>query len=105
MKPILLQLTCANQKEADAIIQNLLKKKLIVCAKSFPISSTFYWKNSIESSDEIYVVMDSSEELFERVELEVKKLHSYETFNLVSVALTKTSRGVMEWMKDGLRPT
>ncbi|OGK19131.1 hypothetical protein A3G67_02565 [Candidatus Roizmanbacteria bacterium RIFCSPLOWO2_12_FULL_40_12] len=102
MKPVVLLLTCGGKEEADKIVKALLEKKLIVCAKSFSVSSTFYWKNSIDSGEEIFIVMDSSENLFEKVEEEIRKLHSYDTFNLVSIPVTKTSRGVVEWMKEGL---
>lgn len=102
MKPVVLLLTCGNKEEADKIVKSLLEKKLIVCAKSFPVSSTFYWKNDIDFAEEVFVMMDSSENLFKKVEAEVRKLHSYDTFNLVSVPVTKTSDGVMEWIKEGL---
>ncbi len=102
MKPVSLFLTCADKKEADKIARSLLEKKLIVCAKSFPVTSTFYWKKNIDSADEVFLLMDSSEELFEEVEKEVRSLHSYETPNLIAVPVSKTSSGVVEWLKEGL---
>ena len=102
MKPVVLFLTCADKNEVEKIVESLLEKKLIVCAKSFPVNSTFFWENKIDSSEEFFVVMDSSEELFDKVETEVKRLHSYDTPNLTAVSVTKTSKGVAEWMKEGL---
>lgn len=96
-------LTCADKIEAEKIVQSLLKKKLVVCAKSFPVNSVFYWKGEIDKAKEIFVVMDSSEELFEKVEKEVRRLHSYETPNLSAIPISKTSRGIIEWLKEGLK--
>ncbi len=103
MKPVVLFLTCADKDETKKIVEFLLEKKLIVCAKSFPVNSTFFWKDKIDSSEEVLVVMDSSEELFQKVEDEVRKLHSYDTPNLTAVSVAKTSKGVIEWMTEGLQ--
>lgn len=103
MKMGVLMLTCANQKEADKIAQSLLKKKIIVCAKAFPVSSSFLWKGKIESSDEILLLMDSVEENFEKINKEVKKLHSYKTFVLMSLAVNKTTKKVKDWIKTELK--
>lgn len=102
MKPCILYLTCADEKEAELITVKLLDNKLVVCVKKSSITSRYYWKGKIESAREILLIMDSSEKLFDRVESEVKKLHSYETFNLVLVPAAKTSNGISEWMKEGL---
>lgn len=105
MKPCILVLTCADDKEADVVAIALLNKKLIVCAKMSPITSKYYWKDAIESAEEVVMIMDSSEELFEQVETEVKLHHSYETINLVMLPVLKTSAGVAEWMSEGLSHT
>jgi periplasmic divalent cation tolerance protein len=103
MKMILLFLTCANDTEAEKILQALLSKHLIVCAKKTPVSSAFRWKGKIEKADEIMLVMESAEEKFEEIEKEVRKLHSYETFVLSAVSVFKSSKGVKEWLSEGLK--
>lgn len=102
MKIILLFLTCANEKEADAIAQTLLEKRLIVCAKKLPISSSFLWKGSISAGDEVLLIMDTVDENFDAIEQEVRKLHSYETPVLLSVPVSRGSKGVEEWMEEEL---
>jgi len=103
MKIVLLFLTCANEKEADTIVVSLLKKKLIVCAKRFPISSAFRWKGKIESGREVLLLMETVEEKFDAIEREVGTLHSYETFVLLSVPVNRASKGVEKWMREGLK--
>ena len=103
MKPNLLFLTCANQEEADKIAQALLEKKLVVCVKKSPVNSDFLWQGKINHASEILLVMDSSEELFDQAEQEVKRLHSYDTPNLVSVLVSRSSTGITEWMKQELK--
>lgn len=103
MKICLLYLTCANEEEAAKISQALLEKKLAFCIKKAPVSSAFLWKGKINSSSEILLIMDSLEENFEKVRKEVAKLHSYETFVLVSTPVTQTTEGVKEWVRQELK--
>ena len=99
---IILFLTCANKKEADKIALTLLKKRLIVCAKSMAVSSSSIWKGKIESAREILLIMESHESLFDKIEKEVRKIHSYETFVLLSFPITHTSKGTREWINSSL---
>ncbi len=99
MKMIVLFLTCADNKEADKIAKTLLEKKLIVCVKKSPASSSFLWKNKIQSSREILLIMDSVVENFEKINSEVKKYHSYKTFVLTSLLVSQTTKVVEDWVK------
>lgn len=95
-------LTCADHNEASSIMNTLLNKKLIVCAKKTEVATKNYWKGKIEESHETLLIMDSAEHLFSRIEDELKKLHSYDTFNLVMLPVLKTSTGITDWMNEGL---
>jgi periplasmic divalent cation tolerance protein len=97
-----LYLTCENQAEADKIATALLKKRLIACAKFLPIDCKYWWQGKITDGKEILLVMESREDLFDAVELEVKKLHSYETFVLEAVPVTKLSKEAAKWMEKEL---
>lgn len=103
MQMNVLLLTCTDTKEADKIVNSLLKKKLIVCAKKTPVSSSFLWKNKIDASNEILLVMDSVIENFEKINSEVKKLHSYKTFVLTSIKVDKTTKEVKDWINKELK--
>lgn len=102
MNLCLLYLACANDEEAAKISRSLLEKKLVFCVKKSPVSSSFLWKGKINSANEVLLIMDSLEENFENVQKEVSKIHSYETFTLVSVPVTKTTEGVKKWIKEEL---
>lgn len=99
MKPCLLFLSCKNIKEADKISGQLLKKKLIVCAKKISINSSYLWNKKIESAQEVLLIMDSVEENFEKINKEVKKLHSYKTYTLLLVNINKINNEALNWLK------
>jgi periplasmic divalent cation tolerance protein len=101
MKFCYLYLTCdANQ--VDEIIDALLQKHLIVCAKKVPTNATYWWKGNNENDDEILLIMESSEEKFESVESELKKIHNYDTFVLTAVPMIRVSKDAKKWMEDNL---
>lgn len=102
MKNCILSLTCAEVTEADKIAKTLLEKKLVVCVKKTAVSSSFLWKGSIDTSEEVLLIMDSVEENFQKIETEIRKIHSYETFVLISLPVSQTSQGVEDWMKKEL---
>ena len=81
----------------------LLREKLIVCAKQIAVQSDFVWKDKVETSNEVLLLMDSREDLFVIVEAEVAKHHSYETFVLVAVPLIRISHTAEEWMNKNLK--
>ncbi len=99
MKPCLLFLSCKNIEEADKISDQLLKERLISCAKRISINSSYLWKNNVQSAQEILLIMDSIEENFEKINEKVKKLHSYKTYTLFMVNINKVNKEAMAWYK------
>jgi len=101
--PILLLLTCANEKEAVKITETLLSKKLVVCVKRTNVHSSFLWRGKSEESSEILLLMETMDNKFEKVENEIKGIHSYGTFVLVALPIIKTSSGITKWMRKELK--
>jgi periplasmic divalent cation tolerance protein len=98
-----LVLTCKDQAEADTIAFALLDGHLIACAKSWPATSTFWWQGKQESENEILLLMDSAEELFDEVSALVRKHHSYDTFNLQALAVARVTDETARWMEENLK--
>lgn len=103
MKVCLFYLTCADDWEADKISKALLSKRLIVCAKKLPVISDFLWKGKVTNSSEVLLILESVEENFDKINKEIKKLHSYETFVLLTIPVSKTTKEVEKWMRDELK--
>ena len=98
-----LWLTCKDNAEASTIAQKLLEQKLIACAKQLPVSSDFLWHGKIDHNDEILLVMDSRPDLFEKIEQEVAALHSYDTFVLQAIPVSKSSKAANKWLEQELQ--
>lgn len=98
-----LWLTCADNAEADKIANTLLVKHLVACAKQVSVSSDFRWQGKIEHTDEILLIMDSKMDLFDEIEKEVARLHSYETFVLQALPIQRISKQAKSWLSKEIR--
>jgi len=97
-----LWLTCASKKEADKIANTLLVKHLVACVRQMPVSSDFWWKGKIDNSKEVMLLMEGRLDLFNKVEVEIAKAHSYETFVLEAVPVSRISKGAKKWLENEL---
>lgn len=103
MKPCVLMLTCTDAAEADIISDHLLSQHLIVCAKQLTTASSFLFNGHRNSANETLLIMESLEENYERIDKAIRKIHSYDTFVLLSIPITKTTRNVKAWMQKELK--
>ncbi len=74
----LVYITCKDNKEAEKISMQLLKKRLIACANIFPIKSMYWWQGIIMDEKENVIIAKTSNKNFKKLVNEVKKIHSYE---------------------------
>lgn len=99
-----LWLTCADKEEADKIANVLLEKRLIACyGELSPYIGKFRWQGKIEDNDEILLEMLSRLDLFDEIEREVIKLHSYDTFVLEAIPISRISKKAELWLKKELK--
>lgn len=99
-EPVELVLTCADRAEAEKISEVLLNERLIACAKFMSAESKYRWQGKIETDEEIIVLMESVAGNFDRVESEVARLHSYDTFVLKQIPITKISKKAQKWLES-----
>lgn len=98
-----LWLTVGSKEEADKIANTLLVKHLVACVRQIPVSSDYWWKGRIDHSNEILLQMESRQDLFDQVEAEVAKLHTYSTFVLEATPVTAISKSAAKWLKSELK--
>ena len=103
MKYVYLYLTCDNKDEAKTIANSLLQNRLIACAKFIDIDCMYWWEGEIVDGIEVLVIMESRSDLFDKIEQEVTKLHSYETFVLESVPVDDISSHAAKWLSSELK--
>lgn len=96
-------LTCADLNEADMIAQSLLNQHLVACVKFEPVHSKFWWQGVLDEGDEIKISMLSVAGNFDRIETEVAKLHSYDTFVLQATPISHLNQAVVNWLVNSTK--
>lgn len=71
--------TYPDEKTARFTAQQLLDQRLIACANFSPIGSAYWWQGSVQQDDEWGAVLKTRLELETAVEVEITRLHPYET--------------------------
>jgi periplasmic divalent cation tolerance protein len=97
-----LVLTCGSWQEAQAIADSLLEKNLVACVEFMEVKSSYLWNKSVSKADEIKLIMLTKPNNFNEIEKQVKKLHSYDTFVLQSLPVSKVSTKADGWLSKEL---
>ncbi len=98
---ILIYTTCGSIEEVEKIADVLLSEKLAVCCKFWPVSTRYLWKGKKENGDEIFFLLETSEEKSKETQALIQKLHSYKSPVIVSFPVS-TNTQTAQWMKKEL---
>ena len=93
--------TTETKKQAQKIAQYLVEQKLAACVQiTGPIESTYRWKNKVETANEYLCLIKTRTTLFKKVEAAIKRLHPYETPEIIAVPIIKGSKEYLSWLDD-----
>ena len=95
--------TTETKEQAQKIAQYLVEQKLAACVQVIgSIESTYRWNGKIETTNEWLCLIKTREDLFDKAEIAIKKLHSYETPEIIAVPIMKGSKEYLDWLDDEL---
>jgi periplasmic divalent cation tolerance protein len=93
--------TTETKEQAENIAQHLVETKLAACVQiTGSITSIYRWKGKVEDAQEWFCLIKTREDLFDKVETAIKKLHSYETPEIIAVPIIKGSKEYLNWLDD-----
>lgn len=89
--------------EAEKIADVLLEQHLVACVKFEQVHSKFWWEGKLEEGDEVKISMLGTTDNFDRIEAEVRKHHSYETFVLQATPISHISKDATKWLAENTK--
>jgi periplasmic divalent cation tolerance protein len=96
--------TTEKKDDAERIARTLVLKKLAACVQIIgEISSTYWWKGKVETTQEWLCLIKSENSLYEELERTIKEIHPYEIPEAVAVSIVAGSREYLEWLDSGLQ--
>ena len=91
--------TTENREDAEKIARALVEERLAACAQLVgPIESTYWWKGSIETSQEWVCYIKTHESLYDELERAIKAIHPYETPEIIAMSIVAGSNDYLEWL-------
>lgn len=95
--------TCDNPEEAEKIARHLIEERLAACVSVVPgVKSYYRWKGSIESDDEILLMIKTSRDLVDALRQQLEKLHSYDLPELIVTPIVDGSPNYLAWLEKEL---
>ena len=97
--------TCGTAAEASKIARALVKQRLAACVNiSSPIRSIYRWEGKLADEKEFLMLIKSTRALFPEIILEISKLHSYHTPEIICLPIIDGSRNYLQWLGDSVKP-
>jgi periplasmic divalent cation tolerance protein len=96
--PQIVFVTASSIEEARHLAQVILEKHLAACVNLVPgVESHYWWKEKLETSAEILLMIKSSAEQFEALQEVIRWKHSYDCPEIVAVAPEQISPDYRAW--------
>lgn len=101
---IVVFMTAADADEARRIANHLVDEQLAACVQILPeIESVYRWQGKVEHEKERLILAKTTAAQFVELEKAVRAIHSYETPEIVAVAMTALSEPYRAWLVNSLR--
>ncbi|MDF1699472.1 MAG: divalent-cation tolerance protein CutA, partial [Saprospiraceae bacterium] len=73
----MIYITHPNENEAKKLSNVLVEQKYVACSNIFPITSAYWWNDSIENENEWVSIVKTIPENWEAVKSKVTEIHPY----------------------------
>ena len=96
--------TCESEHEAKRVAKHLLESQLAACVNILPgATSVFHWKDKIEEVAEYVLLIKTRRDLFDALSIELQKVHSYETPEVIALPILEGSERYLTWLDNELK--
>jgi periplasmic divalent cation tolerance protein len=93
--------TCGSAEEAEKIARALVERRLAACVNIVPGARSIYrWKGAVEDATEWLLVIKSRRPLFEPLLEELRRVHSYETPEVIALPIVAGAQSYLEWLES-----
>ncbi|HOE92477.1 MAG TPA: divalent-cation tolerance protein CutA [Methanofastidiosum sp.] len=96
--------TVPNEDVARNLSKILLEKRVAACVNILSkVKSNYWWNGSIESSDEIILLIKTTEDKYIQLEDLIRKNHPYEIPEIIAFDIKKGFNKYLNWIEDETR--
>jgi periplasmic divalent cation tolerance protein len=90
-------------EEANKLGRTLVEERLVACATLLPVvQSIYHWKDQIQSAPETLVMLKTSTEKLQALEVRLRELHSYRVPEFLVIPVEHGSGPYLDWLFGSL---
>ena len=105
LEPILVMTNFPDKKGAVALAEALIAQHLAACVNVLsPCTSIYRWQGTVESADEISVLIKTLRQHYDRVEQLIKMMHPYELPEVIMVPILNGLPAYLQWIANETQP-
>lgn len=102
MSFVIVLMTTKNETEAVLIAQSLVNKRLAACCNILKGARSIYrWQGKLVDEKETLMVVKTRRTLLRSLSKEVKRLHSYDTPEIIALPIVDGSPAYLDWLAQG----
>jgi periplasmic divalent cation tolerance protein len=96
--------TCASLSEARRIARSVVEARLAACVNILrsPVESVYRWKGAVETAREYLLLIKTTKRSLGALEDKVKKIHSHEVPEFISLPIVEGSRTYLRWLGENV---
>lgn len=101
----LLYVTCETLQQARTIGRTIVEEKLAACINILPqMESIYLWQGKIETSNEVVLIIKTSDSLTSKCSARIKELHSYTVPCILKLGIEAGNTEYLTWIKGQTLP-
>lgn len=101
MTAVFVYITCKDAAEAQKIASGVVSERLAACANVMAPHQSFYrWDGSVQTGQEVAVILKTREDLFDQLKARIVELHSYDTPCVVGWPIKQAHAPFLEWINE-----
>ena len=100
MDAIVIFCTVPNKDDAKKISKALIEENLAACVSTVDkVNSMFSWNGEVCTENELLLVIKTRRDLFEKIEVVIKALHSYNVPEIIALPVIVGSDDYLGWIE------
>ena len=95
--------TTPDREAAELIANTLVAEKLAACVNILPgVTSVYRWQGAIEQSEELLLVIKTSQTVWPMLVAQIQALHPYELPEIVAVPIKTGEAEYIQWLENSI---
>ncbi|HET7294579.1 MAG TPA: divalent-cation tolerance protein CutA [Vicinamibacteria bacterium] len=103
MRRLVVLSTAPRAEDAEFLARELVDRRLAACVNILPaLTSIYRWRGEVERTEEVLMVVKTTEDRFEAVREAIVKGHPYDVPEVIAVEVTLGHAPYLAWLDEGV---